>query len=382
VSFDQARFTSRANGFTFVEMVIAVAIMVTVTGTMLALMNPAHGVFKTQPALAEMQQRLRISVDAISRDLDMAGAGVESGSTRGPLASYFAPVLPFRRGFQAPDPPGTFRTDRISILYIPSRSSQGTTRLATEDPGADLVMNPQVGCPLSEPLCQFKVGTTAVVFDESGAHDTFRITGIVHAPAALQHANQPLAGTYKSGATVAPVVSVTYWLKTDASRSTSNLMRYDGYQSDLPVADDVIGLSFEYFGDPRPPLLRALLTDPTGPWTTYGPKPPVLGVDDLRDSWPAGENCLFSLDPASGLSAPRPELRAFSTAAETLVKLDASSLSDGPWCRDAADPARFDADLLRLRKIRVTVKVRGHGQPAASRQVSFDVAPRNLNLGR
>jgi hypothetical protein len=104
-------------------------------------------------------------------------------------------------------------------------------------------------------------------------------------------------------------------------------------------------------------------------------------VDNPRDSWPAGENCMFSLDPA-GLSTPRPELRAFSAASATLVKLDASSLSDGPWCPDATAPERVDADLLRVRKIRVTVKVRGDDPTISDRQVIFDVSPRNLNFGR
>jgi hypothetical protein len=234
---------------------------------------------------------------------------------------------------------------------------------------------------VAEPLCRFKVGTTALVFDASGAHDTFRITGIVNAPAALQHANQPFSGRYGPDSAVAQVVAVTYWLKTDPSTATSRLMRYDGYQSDLPVVDGVTGLHFEYFGDPSPPVLNRELTLITGPWTSYGPKPPAPGVDDPRDNWPAGENCLFSLDPA-GLSIPRPELHAFGTAAAPLVRLDASSLSDGPWCPDAAAPGRIDADLLRVRKIRVTVKVRSDDQAISVRQVSFDVSPRNLNFGR
>jgi hypothetical protein len=249
-----------------------------------------------------------------------------------------------------------------------------------QSPDADIPMNPQAGCPLAEPLCRFKIGTTALVFDESGAHDTFRITGVVSAPASIQHANQPLSKSYGSDAAVTQVVTVTYWLKT--ASTTSRLMRYDGYQSDLPVADDIVGLSFEYFGDPRPPALRKLLTDPTGPWTSYGPKPPAPGVDNPDDSWPAGENCLFSVEPTSGRSVPRPGMYAFGTATETLIKLDAASLSDGPWCPDATAPARVDADLLRLRKVRVTLNVRGDGPTMPSQQVSFDVAPRNLNLGR
>jgi hypothetical protein len=381
VSHVQVRRANRVEGFTFVELVTALAIMMTITAAIFSLMNPAHGVFKRQPRVSEMQQRLRVSVDALYNDLVMAGAGVGTGSAVGSLGSYFAPVLPFRRGPMAPDPPGTFRTDSISILYVPWSSSQGTTSLAMASPDGDVPMNSQVGCPVAEPLCRFKVGTTALVFDASGAHDTFRITGIVNTPAALQHANQPLSRSYGPDAAVAQVIAVTYWLKTDPSTTTSRLMRYDGYLSDLPVVDGVTDLRFDYFGDPSPPVLNRALTDPTGPWTSYGPKPPAPGVDNPRDSWPAGENCMFSLDPA-GLSIPRPELHAFSTAAATLVKLDASSLSDGPWCPDVTAPARVDADLLRVRKVRVTVTVRSDDLTMSDRQVSFDVSPRNLNFGR
>jgi hypothetical protein len=376
------RDLDRSDGFTFVEMIFAVVIMMAVTGAVFSLMNPAHGVFKTQPEFSEMQQRLRVVVDALYRDLMMAGAGVEIGSAIGPLANYFPPVLPFRRGAQAPDPPGIFRTDRVSILYVPPMSPQSTTSSVMTDPVADIPLNPQTGCPVGNPLCRFKIGSTALVFDATGAHDTFRITGIVSVPASLQHSNQPLSFGYGPGAAVTQVTTVTYWIKSDPSTATSRLMRYDGEQSDLPVADHVIGLAFEYFGDTHPPVLHTLLTDPTGPWTSYGPRPPLLGVDNRQDSWPAGENCVFSVEPASGRWVPRAGLHAIDTAGETLVKLDAGSLSDGPWCPDALASGRVDADLLRIRRIRVTVKVRGPRQPPATQQVSFDVSPRNLNVGR
>lgn len=52
------------------------------------------------------------------------------------------------------------------------------------------------------------------------------------------------------------------------------------------------------------------------------------------------------------------------------------ALGDGPWLPDAGDPARFDADVLRVRRVRVRVAVRGRGVPDMA--VSVDVAPRNM----
>jgi hypothetical protein len=93
-------------------------------------------------------------------------------------------------------------------------------------------------------------------------------------------------------------------------------MRYDGQESDLPLADHVVGLEFDYFG-------------------------------------------------ADG------------------TQLAAAAFQDGPWFPDDEDRNRFDMDLLKIRRVRVTLRV----QPASAalrrllpdREIRFDVAPRNLN---
>jgi hypothetical protein len=81
------------------------------------------------------------------------------------------------------------------------------------------------------------------------------------------------------------------------------------------------------------------------------------------------------------------------------VALDPAQLVDGPWCPDALHPDRFDADLLRIRRVRATVRVeaaadslRGPEGPLFARpgtasgtqhtlpdaEVTLDVAPWNL----
>jgi len=85
-----------------------------------------------------------------------------------------------------------------------------------------------------------------------------------------------------------------------------------------------------------------------------------------------------------------------------LVELSPPVLTDGPWCPDAASPTRFDADLLRVRRARISLRLeaapaqlRGRGtffmRPGASssglrlvpdRVVSFEVVPRGAGGGR
>jgi hypothetical protein len=60
------------------------------------------------------------------------------------------------------------------------------------------------------------------------------------------------------------VASHTYHLHRDPATGTLQLMHYDGASTDLSVADHVVGLQFEYFGDSSVPLDPAVLQD--GPW--------------------------------------------------------------------------------------------------------------------
>ena len=84
-----------------------------------------------------------------------------------------------------------------------------------------------------------------------------------------------------------------------------------------------------------------------------------------------------------------------------LATLTPEVLSDGPWC--GAGNNAFDVDLLRIRKVRVSLRMQaanpqfrgtdpalfrnpGHSEGGAKLindyQVSFEVTPRNLNLTR
>ena len=198
----------------------------------------------------------------------------------------------------------------------------------------------------------------------------------------------------------APPAGTTYWLKTDDASATYQLM-VNGSPSaaDVPVVDHVVALSFEYWGDPLPPTLRRPLTDATGPWTTYGFKPPATAVPPFA----AGENCLF-INTATLPQPPSPQPRlATLGSAESLIPLPASLLTDGPWCPNDAAADRWDADVLRIRSIAVRLRVQAaiaalrgpagtlfaHGGTSHSGlgwvpdlDIRFQVSPRNLNRAR
>jgi hypothetical protein len=102
-----------ADGFTVFELLVAMAITLTIAAALLDLTDRARGIFQVMPERADMHQRLRVAVDALARDLSMAGAGVE------PLTT--APMMPYRVGTTINDADFgvLYRADAITVMYRP-----------------------------------------------------------------------------------------------------------------------------------------------------------------------------------------------------------------------------------------------------------------------
>ena len=192
---------------------------------------------------------------------------------------------------------------------------------------------------------------------------------------------------------VAPSTSRTYHRKRDGE-GVWQLMQYDGHASDQPAVEDVVDLAFEYFGEANPPA--AVVTQRGRTRATYGPAPPAAGIDDPGDSWGAGENCTFANNGGGHVT------RLQALGAPGIVPIPPAILTDGPWCPDAAHAFRFDADLLRVRSVRVRIRLqatapfRGAAGPwflnsgsagdsaryVRDEIVFLEIAPRNVHVAR
>jgi len=388
--------------------------MIGITAAIFSLSDPAHGTYRTQPEVSDMQQRLRIGSAFMTTDLLMAGAGSPAGGvSTGSLMNYFAPVQPVRIGMINSDTAaGTYyRDDAITIFYVPVGAPQTTVREEMPQPSSEIKVEAEPSCAgTTQALsCKFKEGMRAIIFDEYGAWDDMTITHVQDSPEHLQH-NKSIAGNtlskaYDVGAQISQVLQRTfYW-----NQATLQLMNYDGDQRDEVVADNVVELEFQYFGDPRPPVY---VINPDGSrYTTYGPKPPLLGQPIPKSAtFPAGENCIFWVDPGTGRQIARPQMPDLAPGSQELLIMNEGMLTDGPWCPDPGFPTRFDADLFRIRKIGVRLRVQVASAelrgPAAAlspggvplflqggtarvgrnlvpdQDIRFEVTPRNFNLGR
>ncbi len=181
------------------------------------------------------------------------------------------------------------------------------------------------------------------VFDASGHFDLFNVSGLAGSAVSIRGLGPVSGHAYAPGAFVAETQIRTYYLDAPAHQ----LRQYDGDATDTPVIDDVSGFSVEYFGTPDPP---------------HAPMP-ILGT----------ANCLY--DTGGRL---QPGLQVLASRTDGLATLPLGLLSDGPWCGTGG--TQFDADLLRVRRVRVTLGVRDSSstQRLADLVASFDVAPRNL----
>lgn len=283
-------------GLSLVEVVLAVALTLLVTGSVLELVVPATALYRALPEAAAVQQRLRYAFDRLFADLAAAGRGTTEYAP-GNLGRFLPPIAPYRLGRRAAG--DTHRhpaSDAVSVLSVAARRGAEATIL---DPiaGATTSVGLSRGPGCVRPACGYRARDMVVVFDERGAWELFRVTDVAATRLVLERVHAT-ATTFEPGAVLAPVDFSHYYY--DAERA--QLRHYDGWEGDFPVADQLVDLHIDFLG------------------VMLGPV--------LCESPPASVG--------------------------TLVNINLSELGDGPWCGPSGLP--FDADLLRIRAVVVTLR--------------------------
>jgi hypothetical protein len=311
---------------------IASAVAVLVTNT--------DRLARSQSHIVDAQQRARVIAETLGRDLRLAGAGVDRGSMTGPLGRMFTPVWPRRVGRLRPDATSTARPDVITLVHVPDTVLQTSLALPGAPAAGSIILSPCAGGAMPCPVVR---GSSLALFELPGRVDLLGVLGSA-AGATLVRPLGTSSGMFDAGALVAEVAIRSYYF--DAAEGQLRL--YDGDGSEQPVVDGVAALTFEYFGDISAPR-----------W----PHPP-----------PGTGNCMYD---DTGLWRGGPTLSATD---EGLAALPLAMFSDGPWC--GAGGAAFDADLLRVRRLRVSLQLRAPGADRAqpNYRVVLDVTPRNLAI--
>ena len=352
------------HGFTLTELLLALCLTLIVIGSGLALVISQTTVAQVAPEAVDRQQRARMAASILTSALTGAGAGLEDGPWAGALIRYIAPVVPRRVGLTGSDVVATARPDAITLTTVPWDAIWATTNTPITGGTTTVGLDARLACAWSGPACGIVAGMTVLIFDTTGRHGLYRVTGVAGGTLTVRglQSSGPVLGP---GAAVVAADLNTYYFDAAAHQ----LRVYDGYLSDVSIVDDVVDVSFEYWGDPEPPRT---------------PRPPE------------GEaNCLYDADghAVSGLGR-------LATNGASLARLPLDQLRDGPWCGEG--DRQFDADLLRVRTIRLRVRAQAHDSqvrafgpayalPGTNTRAAAavpdltlvsEVAPRNFNLGR
>ena len=332
------------HGFGVLEWLVATVVVLLSLATLLGVLRIVQPQTAAAQRSVEVDQRLRSAVVRIADLLREAGGALPADPRPGALAWWLPPVFPQLRSVTGADGEFVAADDRFTVYRIsPGRATALASPMAL--PTAPLELLLAGGCPAGRPACGFGPGDRIVVADVTGQYDT-PVVGTVGPSAITTYAPARLSQAYGAqGATLVAGLDVDALAFEPASR---RLRLYRGSAAGMPFADVVETMRIRYFGDPAPPRAPGA---------------------------PGRASCVVDETGA-------PRLPALAPTHGRYAELTPAMLSDGPAC--GAAPHRFDADLLRVRAVRVTLRMAPEAGPATGtlnrvdpREVTFDVAIRN-----
>jgi prepilin-type N-terminal cleavage/methylation domain-containing protein len=164
---------TRESGFSLVELIVAMAVTLVITGAVYGLIAGGQNAFRREPELAERQQNIRMAMDLIMRDIANAGAGLP------PFVQTFRPGL----DAVGPQGPDNQNTDELEIVTnSEARDTEPVCRTvggAGNETNVRLMRNVVAGInPLSPPV-------VVIPFTANGQWTLRTVVG------AVAEANQP-----------------------------------------------------------------------------------------------------------------------------------------------------------------------------------------------
>jgi hypothetical protein len=298
------------SGYTIIELVVAAALLVVLSGLTCSVLIDARTAIDVSGERADLHQRARVGTEAIASAIRDAGGGSVRGIAAGPLVRFLPPLWPGRGNH-------TDVTRAVTTIRTLSQVPPATLRFDVPPDPTALDFDHGGTCVLP---CGLSERMTILLVDGLGNFDLFVVLQTDGASATVHRLPGGTGAGYPGGTVMLPVdVRTVYW-----NADVRELRSDGGNRSDFPVVNDVVDMSFDYFGDPLP------LTEPR----------PPLGV----------ENCLY--DSAGALRAGQ---HVFERAGATLTVLNTAVFEDGPWCGSGPEP--FDVDLLRIRTVRLTIRL-------------------------
>ena len=310
-----------------IELLASAGIVLGLLGVVFGLVDPGSGVLAVQSRSAELHQRQRAALAELHRDLVAAGSGPHPGIL-GTVAHLTPAVAPRLRGTP---PTRAAGSDRLSVVYAPSGESGARLTTPVAGAGGDVTVTADAACRAAPCGLTTGGGGLAIIYDDTGQSDLYRVVRRRGAAITLAHASGNPPGTFPAGSRIAPVRIRGYYY--DASREQLRL--HNGAGSDQVAVEGVIRFAVRYYGTDQPTSPPATVV-PAGPLVPPPGSPPP----------PAGTLTSPCLDAAVAASADPTSWGAPIPQAE---------LVDGPWCGGGSV---VDVDQFRIRRVRIEIALR------------------------
>jgi hypothetical protein len=219
-----------ARGFTLVELLLAAALTLGVSGVVAALAVPARDAVQRGVAHDEMAGGARAALDLLIADVRDAGAGSALLRTaRLPdLLPVITPLADLDSGL------AVTTGSAVRVVTVPRGAAQGALR----DPagaGAAAIRLATAPCTALSPACGFAAGMPAVLADDASAA---MVTMTATAGPILTFA-PVLPGPFPAGASVAEIEQILYGVRDEADGS-STLVRISSGGAEQPLLRHVV----------------------------------------------------------------------------------------------------------------------------------------------
>jgi Tfp pilus assembly protein PilW len=201
-----------------IEMLIALTIVLLISGALANVAQPARAAFDRVPAELDVEQRGRTAIWVLSQAIRSA-ISISDVSHAGDAVATLTVRVPVEAGAQG----------------VLAANQSGTAMILATTP-----------CPNLKDVCGFTPGSAALVTDDQHRDDVFIVAST--APGARQlAADRSLSHAYPAGSTVVEIEQSTFSLASQADGSFS-LIRETAAGAVQPVVDFVSNLSFVVSG--------------------------------------------------------------------------------------------------------------------------------------
>ena len=224
-----------AKGFTLVELLMATAVVMAISGALAAALAPLGSAIDRTHAKADMDAGSRSVVQQLASDLRLAGSDASIAWPHARLARVLPPVALLRDlETGAIALPAT----AIRITYVPYLAAQGMLDVAAAAGDTLLRLETMSRCATGLPACGFRPGDSALLYT-SAAVTTVAIDAVANGAVTI---GAPLTVPFPEGSVLAGFVSVTYGIRLAADGS-HQLVRVSTGGAEQPMLDNVVAFT-------------------------------------------------------------------------------------------------------------------------------------------